>query len=488
MPTNKPNPSTIFFYYRVSSPEQASEGKHVLERYRAMAIGYGVPAGNIYFDVESGGKSDRLGFMNLCARLKAEPATQLVTPYHSRLHRSLEIWIVLRTILRTRRIELIDLSKGLAPVDLSSPDGVFMSTLDAAMAEKQRLEIQQTSLAGHAFRRAQGRANKAPFGYHLLNGKISPNHHKYGEYELSYWQAAQRIIEIYFEHENLRRTVILLSELWPKCTGRFDHPSSTTGLKSWLLSPALQGHTLYFGWCKPGEPREPHQQQQLLPNTHEPLLTPDQVATIRQKLKFFTATKYPMHPLAKLVKCGECGKGMLRGHSGNSGRKYFRCRGAYPEPGRPRTCDHRVTRSKHKEAHLNPYCAENLSKAVIAALVRKAEQVAKYGAEPESNIASPQSAELTKLEAQLSAIDHSDPDMASAIKAKEAKIAALKASQMGATKPPVNLDLLAQLQEAAADPEFWENMSTEARRSLFREFIESVVVSKGGAVRVDLRF
>ena len=459
--------SRWIFYYRVSSEEQRLDG-HALERYRAQGLSL-VPEDNLYFDVESGASRARKGLNGALARLRSGGCDGLMVPFHSRLHRDMNIWQEIQALLIEHNLGYIDCSKGLIPVDLTSPEGEFGTGLDALLAQRQRREIQRHSLQGHRHRREQARFMFAPLGYRTTpEGQLEPNLDEYRP-GITFWATAKQIIQwIVVDGYALSKTCDLQLSAWGLPTLHRDRPNTPKGLHNWLRNPALRSY--FYNSLTEG----------LTKADHPPLLTEQQYQSLLLRFSGPLAPRGNLHPLAGLLFCSECGghftKKVTRPRlkSGKrSGREYHHlyCINAHPPPGRPQKCKARG----YKKYDL-------IEGQIIEALTSvggKAFEIAMA----ETDTENPEIIELSQQIAKFEAMN--DPDLQTAIDTKKAKLLALQKDN-GATA--VDPDLISYYAQLASDPTFWEDSDWAERRILYRELVESVFVSPDGEAAVDFRF
>lgn len=462
-------------YFRVSTQKQSIQG-HALERYDEELINYGVAADDLYSDVESGGSFMRAGFNQLCDRIETDSTVKtLVVPSHSRLHRDLLIWATLRELLIRKGVDLIDLYRGRSPIDLLS----IATTVDAALSEEQRLLNKRYALDGHRHRRSRGKSCTVPFGYTLnKEGVCVPNYEMYGSYGLTCWQVARMIVEKYLECRSLARTVTWANQLWPECTAKSDHPSSGSGLRTWLKNQTLRGHLVYFGWRDylptNTEPKE-HQTKQIVYNHHKALISAEEAATIETALEYPSAPRGKSHRLARLVCCAECDRPLARiplpARPGKSkAYVYLKCLNAYPKYGKPKTCSNRV-----------PHRYEKIEKQVIEALMQNAELVAERR---NQDLESEEDPQVLQLETEIKTLENiTGADLL--IEEKRRAIAALKNSE--SDRPSMPPAKILKLQEAAGNPLFWEECTDDDRATIYRTLLESVAVGSDSVAAVSFK-
>jgi site-specific DNA recombinase len=462
--------SRYLYYYRVSSQMQATDG-HAMERYRERAIALGIPEPNLYSDIESGRSETRKGLQAVCDRLENErQLLGLVVPEHSRLHRNEKVWLRVKDILVRHRLDYIDLMKGLEPIDLTSVDGEFGVGLEALMAQRQSRMIQARVLAGHENRRAKERGQIPPFGYvRLESGVFVPRIEEYRE-GLSWWQAARTMVEWLLDGANYTACCRRGLEAWGQRTHHRDRPTTVRGFTNWITNPILQGHMAYFRGGRGGK-------EQIVRNTHEPLIQESEWAQISSRLAFAPAPRGEQHRLAKLLFCAECGHSLARKNTPRNGknREFLYCDHARDRAGRPATC------SQKKWIKY-----DDIEDRVIAELVKHGKEAAMLinQVTPET----PERSQIAVLQTeidQLEALNISGRD--SLVAEKKRQIAALLNNE-NSDRPVVNLEVLAEHQAAASDPLFWEVAALGDRAILYRSLISRIEILEGAITSASFNF
>lgn len=132
-------------YARVSREEQST-----IMQLDAIAEA-GVPRALIYSDEASGRTLKRLGFQSAWKALRE--GDTLVIWRLDRLSRSVEDMAALIRQLRERKIGLFSIMDG---VDITTPGGRFMATIQSAAAEHEVEVMSERTKAGQAAGRARG--------------------------------------------------------------------------------------------------------------------------------------------------------------------------------------------------------------------------------------------------------------------------------------------------------------------------------------------
>lgn len=471
-------------YFRVSTPRQQTDG-HAMERYHQQLINLGLPEHQIFWDVESGGSPDRRGY-NAVLEACRTWARCVVVPCFDRFNRSSLLWEKARQEFVDLGVDFIDLDSGShRPIDISTPTGVLNTQIRAAFAEYQRNQNRYASLQGHKFRRQQKKANRASFGYKLTeDGQLVINQDRYFKTRKTYQDIALELIDTFLEVGTCSGAIRqMCKRYWrekrsPDPERRplpwEDFPRDHSALRAWLSSPVLIGSIVYF----PGNPNKRCE----VTDAHEPLISAEKWKQVQDTLKHSSAasrTGKPLNPLYGLIYCSGCNQ-PIRARTSNSQSKgrgirydYLLCSGAYPQAGKKQKCQRRSTFG---------WTVQKLEDAVIQQLTERAETIAGKGFE-DSHPEIKRTPEMTELEASIRQLEAmGDPDMADAIRLKQARLQSLIAKAERASDA-VRLSR-EKLGIYAGDPEFWKFASIEDRRGMYLDLIERIEIDRS-AVRVD---
>lgn len=132
-------------YIRVSTIEQNES------RQRLALMEKGVEADNLYIDKQSGKDADREQLKALLAF--ARKGDTVITESISRIARNTKDLLSIVEQLSSRGIEFISLKES---IDTSTPQGKFMLTVFAAMAELERENILQRQREGIEIAKSKG--------------------------------------------------------------------------------------------------------------------------------------------------------------------------------------------------------------------------------------------------------------------------------------------------------------------------------------------
>ena len=458
----------IIGYCRVSSNKQFSEG-HALERYIESLVRFGIPESLIYFDVESGISDRREGFNAVLDLVQSGQVAAVIIPNFDRLTRSPLQWEQTRELFTKYGVHIKFLEDG--ELDLESPDGLFTGRIKAALAAQVRDRIRAHSLAGHAKHRERKEPYKPIFGYIKIDGEIVPNQGKYPGSGLSYFQVARELVDIFLEVRSLGGTLQTFKNKFymhaPSYGGKIHLkcPSSTTGVKNWLLNAQLRGKLQYlsFGHKTP---------QIIVEGTHAPLITEDDWIAIQGILesnkthKAINASRL-INPLSGIAKCRCCGGAM----SQRTG--YKRANGEYSA--RVLVC--RNARSRN--GHCQPEYARGYGLTIEVAEGAVREKLGERAAEianlvPLVRDINPEIVELRESIKVLQAIN--DSDLVEVIERKKTRLLLLHETESIKT---VESQEKGKLLEMVIHPGFWDGMTPGDRNTIYRDLIEVVWCDRG---------
>ena len=458
----------IIGYCRVSSNKQFAEG-HALERYIESLVRFGIPESLIYFDVESGVSDRREGFNAVLDLVQSGQVAAVVIPNFDRLTRSPLQWEQTRELFTKYGVQVKFLEDG--ELDLESPDGLFTGRIKAALAAQVRDRIRAHSLAGHAKHRERKEPYKPIFGYVKIDGEIKPNEGKYPRSNLSYYQVARELVDIFLEVRSLGATLQTFKNKFymhpPSYEGKIHLkcPSSTTGLKNWLLNAQLRGKLQYlsFGHKTP---------QIIVEGTHAPLIIEDDWIAIQgisegNKTRRAVNPGRLINPLSGIAKC-RCCSGAMSQRTG-----YKRTNGEYSD--RFLVCRNARSRNGHcKPEYARGYgmSIEVVERVVREKLAERAGEIASLV--PNVRAINPEIVELRESIKMLEAIN--DPDLIEVIERKHTKLRLLQETEEIKT---VESQEKGKLLEMVVHPGFWDGMTPSDRNAIYRDLIEVVWCDRG---------
>ncbi|MEO1428968.1 MAG: fdxN element excision recombinase XisF [Cyanobacteria bacterium J06633_8] len=458
----------VIGYCRVSSKQQFTDG-HALERYIDALIKYGIPQSLIYFDVETGISDTREGFNAVLDLVKANRVSEIVIPNFDRLTRSPLQWEQARELFAKYQVQIKFLEDG--ELDLTSPDGLFTGRIKAALAAQVRDRLRSHSIAGHAKHRERKEPYKPIFGYIKIDGAILPNQSLYPQSDLTYFQVARKLVDLFLESKSLNKTIDIfrqqfyLHQASYKGKIHLKAPSSSTGLRSWLKNAQLRGKIQYlcFGHKTP---------QVIIDSVHQPLLSNHEWLIIKSIFEDNKTRKKGVscdklkNPLSGVARCRNCGGAM-------SQRVNYKNKAG--EWGRFLTCRNARSRNQHcKPIYARTYQltldkAENI---IQAALIKRSREIVKLV--PTQKLNSPQ---IQVLEDSILMLEQlNDPDLSNAIEKKRTQLFLLYEShKQGTTESSEQLKLLQYMQH----PDFWAAMTPYERNIVYRELIEVFWCDRG---------
>jgi DNA invertase Pin-like site-specific DNA recombinase len=460
--------SLIVGYCRVSSKQQFTDG-HALERYIDALVKYGIPQSLIYFDVETGISDTREGLNTVLDLVRADRVKQVVIPNFDRLTRSPLQWEQARELFTKHQVQIKFLEDG--DLDLTSPDGLFTGRVKAALAAQVRDRLRSHSLAGHAKHREREEPYKPIFAYIKIDGAIVPNQSLYPNSNLSYFQVARKLVDLFLECKSLSKTLDHFKQqfyLHPASYGGKIHlkaPSSTTGIRNWLLNAQLRGKLQYlsFGHKTP---------QIIIDSSHQPLISNSEWLMIKSIFEDNKTRKKGVssdrlkNSLSGVAKCRHCGGAMsqkvnYKNKLGEWGR-FLTCRNAR----------NRNERCKPVYAKTYKLTLDIAEKQVQTALIARSQQIANLVSTEESD--NPKIQEIKDSIQMLERLN--DPDLDDAIEKKRTQLLMLQESEkLETTQYSQNIKLLYYMQH----PDFWETMTPYDRNLVYRELIEVVWCSCG---------
>ncbi len=465
----------IVGYARVSSRDQA-ENTHALEQQIARLEAAG--ATEIFHDVESGLKEDRTQFRQLLSLVETRQVDVVVFTRIDRMSRSLPMIRKVVEVFRKAGVAFRVLDDN---IDTTSVGGKFHLNLLGALAEMEVDSLSERVKKGFEHRRKQGKAFRCPFGYVMVDGRLTLDKEPFltlleGRETMSKADIARDIIEHFLQHRTLEGTLKNFNLKYGIQRGSNYKGGlhwSRHGLHRWLLNPALEGHTAYL--TRIGDSRTPRKKREdweMAYNTHpnQCLLSADEAELIRRtfetnkRLGGFQFRENKL-PLSGLVHCGACGSSCAYG--GNP-QKYYQC-----------LC------AKHKSCiNKKMVRVELIEETLIQTLISKAEELAAIAAESGSSEADkPEPKELTNLKNQLLALEQIPGFNAAIEEAKTAlrqqiesvKLRLLKNDEVKTASEKLLISTL-------ENPTFWRSVEGTQKQDLYRLLVHRILINQGSVV------
>lgn len=461
-------------YLRVSSKEQA-EDSNAFEQQRNRLLQAG--ATRVIEDIESRRSSKRQGYKELLELIKSGAIEEVIVTRIDRIAGRVSDLYKFGELCRENGVNLKILDQNL---DLATPHGKLQFNLLGAMSEWEIDLLQMRVNAGFAYMRAQGKApSRTPFGYKRVNEKYEPNYDRYKDTNKTVWEVAKEIIETFLECHSAVQTSRKMSEKYGASINNIgdathcDFPRQT-GMRGWLESPVLRGHTAYFVADKT-------RPTQIIKGTHQALVTPTEADEIDRILKLNRRgegrNKAEPAPLAGLIYCGLCGtKARALSSKKRDGSGYYRywvCRKLYEHPP---TCE--------KAPAIRDEVADSW---VIDKLVERAQEIASatFTGIEQQEISTPEIEELKRSLQQLESL----PSNQFIEEAKRNICAQINQCIIAERqKQDVNSVLMDELIVASSDPGFWSWLDDASKRRFFRRFIDRITIERGKLTSIKFRF
>jgi hypothetical protein len=288
-------------------------------------------------------------------------------------------------------------------------------------------------------------ANNAPWGYRIENKRLVP--------DFAQWSSARRAVDVFIGGASLRQVNDAIQGM--------DSPGSAAAWRNWLINPVLLGHTRYHGANK--------FEGKLIYNTHTALITEAERHQILQRLEdnrrlgqgqtrrlYAITTSYCF--------CAACGKRCRM--QGASPRRYLRCS------------------DEQCIGWQRPTIRDLVVEAAIQnAIAEAAEAIAREALESGDAV----DPRVAAWEAEIKALEPlaHRPGIAAEIESIRREISNAKATQGYQVASREDLKNLV-VAVSKFSPEDWALLSTEERRTLYRDLVDRVEVLQGEIIRIRL--
>lgn len=437
-------------YCRVSTREQ-SEKSNALEQQRKRIEREGVE--RIIIDVESGYKDkERQGLESLICLIKQGIVDEVIITRLDRLGRSV---LELNKIVKQMKQYNCTLRALDDNIDMSTVDGRLHFNILASFAQSESDRLSEKIKYGFQYRRDNLLSmSKSPFGYALVDGKYVLDEKPYlctieDKQEYSKYKIAQKIISIYLKHKSVGKTLTLILEHYG--VGFLSY----TGLRFWLLNPALDGHIVYKTTGA------------VHYNTHQAIITP----SLRQEIdSTFNQSSHSrrhsggiIYPYSGKVFCADCGS--VCNILNNETSKYYRCRGKINK---------RIKCSNSKYTRI-----DGIDKAFIQELIKRSDTLLELVSKERTEVESPELLQLRSQREALLAIP-SNPAIDKAIRDIESQITKLESITYSKTH---NKKLLAVL----SSPLFWETLNLSDKKNIVWLLVDKILILNGTVQRIEFK-
>lgn len=328
------NKKTAAIYVRVSTEEQATEGFSIqaqlseLERY---ALQNNLDIVERYIDEGFSGKTieGRPQMRRLLKEVKQRQFQSVLIYRTDRLSRRTKDSLEIIEIFQKNNIQLLSITEN---VDLSNPVGIAMFQIMSSINELERNTIITRVKMGMTERAKQGKYNGGiVLGYDAVNKELIINEDEA--------HIVRTIFNFAEQDMGLKAITRRLNEMGYRT--KKGNPFSTLSVKNILNNPIYIGKIRFNQLENWAEKRRSGKNTDyiLSDGNHDPIISIEQwenVQRIMKKRSYKPVRSHTPFILAGLLRCPECGHGMVAGRSpGSSGRiyRYYNC-GQYHNKGK----------------------------------------------------------------------------------------------------------------------------------------------------------
>ncbi len=502
-------------YIRESTEEQAS-GTQALEQQRARLENFGIQKSLIFCDVDSGAKTDRVGFTQLMDLVRQGKIKKIVATRWDRLTRSHELYLQFKKILQDSNVELLLLDQG--AVDLGTASGEFFADMQVLFAVQERRMIRERVKQGFEHRRNLSKASgRPPWGYLSCQDKYQLNQtpciclleerpDNYLELTqepddssklmaLSRADIAKDVIQIFLKYRNLRKTLehlykkygVSRKTLLKKVKDKEVRVilveaeellfwKDSSALSNWLTNPVLEGHTAYKK-VKRNRYKQGENGWDIRCDTHpdQKIVTQEEVTAIKEIFEF-NSTRH-IHSkgtfyLTGLIFCEACGYKCVLKRLCSRNLAYYGCR--HSSAG----CDNRK-------------CVriEKIEQAIIRELFVRVNRFESESSKPQDD--SFLSPKLQELEEQLSGLDRV-PGIESNPLLKQARKDISQQIEELLNQYQQRIPLDGTTQQIISHPKaknlnYWNTLTQQEREIFYSKLVEMVVIFQREIVSISLK-
>jgi len=479
----------IIGYARVSTEEQADTQALEQQKSRLQKAG----AERIYFDIESGRKSEREELKKVLALVFQKEVSTVISTRWDRISRNPQLYEEIKEIFRDSGVKLILIDQG--QVDLTTASGELNSDLQVLFAIHESRMLRERVNKGFEYRRSREVAwTRPPWGYTIVSDRYELDHkplpycfliNRPNNYlalsdepddsEQLFWLTRAKIARELFDYFlQVRKPTKVLRYLQDNYDLQInqdllvpalkDFPTSSRGIKQWLQNPVFQGHTAYLKTKENGSVKD-SDEWDIRRDTHPEhrLITEEEASEIQSIFAANTkrfgqvdATFY----LTGHIFCQKCKSkcGLKRG-------------GGYAYYG----CQHSATVCLNRKV----VRIAKIEQAIISQLAQRAREIHQLPKE------AMKSAKLIELETQYKSLDKIiGSDFHSALKDAKAKLL----QEIEGERSKIN-DIATQMlcHPSARKINFWYNLLHEEREIFYDQLLERVVINDGEVTEVALK-
>lgn len=470
--------SKAIFYFRVSTRAQA-ERENTIDHYFSKAYKIGFKDDQIIYDIGSGAKADREGYLKLKELASLGLIEAIVLPDDlSRLTRDLMEFQVVKQLLLDTKVKLLNMS--FREYKFETPEDNLQQNIVMSFSDYERRRNQFRSIAGHKYLREHGKAIRSIFPYIKENGVLYPNTAEYKRTSKSTWEIGKELIAAYIELGTANQAIKYMVDKYgeevygPKRW--HDYSRSTTGFIHWLKSELIRGNIEY------------HAANLIAYGTHEPLINEEEIKQVDRLIEIGASVhgqKAKVVNIWKRIAVCECGRRM-RVMCKTKTTKYGKYQYRWMVCSEGRTNNQTKIR-KIRSGDYTPQCnhyhhyglsIEKLKDASIDALVSKANDISDQIFKTPEKVIPKEVKLLQKQIRKYKLLAEEDSDLLPLLNKKQ-----LQLNQLLQAEDNIDEEYLAYLRTHlkifGKDKEFWLHSDQQKLMILFNDFFEKIVCREG---------
>ena len=324
------NDVVVAIYVRVSTTEQAQEGYSIGEQERLLmkhCSEHGYTVYKCYADKGISGKNitGRPAMQELLSDAKERKFSMVISWKLNRISRSLKDIIEINDILEKNGIQYKSITENF---ETQSPAGKMLFQMLAAVGELERNQIAENVKMGLCARARDGKwcGGQAPLGYRIertYDGKRSDCYLSVNEQEAS---IVRHIFSCHLKGWGYKRIANDLNGKGMK--SKKGNLFAISTIRDILCNPTYAGYIRYNyrqDW-------EKKRRAGINPNPiivkgiHQPIISEEmwEKSTLIMQTKTRTVKKHNgFYPLTGILRCPQCGSGMVLGGSSQNGKRIF---------------------------------------------------------------------------------------------------------------------------------------------------------------------
>lgn len=457
--------SKAVYYFRLSTEKQAN-ADNAIAHYRDRGLRIGFKQEQIFFDVGSGGKSDRENYQHILNLAQTGQINAIYLPELSRLLRDVAEYKQVQTMLLSAKVRLFNLDG--TEYRFEQPEDILQGDISMSFYEYERNRNKKKAIEGHQYLRDNNIPIRSVFPYVKVNNRLEKNHQLYGNSNTTIWDLANEIVDTFLATRSHWKTVEFMINKYGIVETKHPHlkfPTDATTLRRWLRQVYLRGNLKYK---VTGEIHH---------KTHMPLLEGDRLKRVDTLLAIGKQGEKGKKPIRNMWKkitfCAECGAKMRC--QVNSGKyQYVLCSGANPKMIKRKLNNPSKCTSKGSFG-LNP---DNLEQFAIEALQVVSTLIAATEYKPSTVVIPDGVVKLKNQIEQYETLAKEDADLVPVLEKKRQQLTDLLNSSPTLSEAEV-LEQRANLVEMFSDSHYWEKKTNEDKSVIFHKYIERIDCFEG---------